>query len=131
MNNSIVSMTIQNQLIIRKMRTSSVNHLICSFDKKYESYTFKQNEVLMDKPIYLGFAILELSKLLFGETYYDKLQPFFSRENIQLFYMACESFVMITRAQNIIDDLKNLEDVFNSSNLDKNHEFFSERKSSK
>ena len=34
--------------------------------KSYEiggSYTFKENEVLMDKPIYLRFAILELSKL--------------------------------------------------------------------
>ena len=34
--------------------------------KSYEncdSYTFKQNEVLMDKPIYLGFTVLELSKL--------------------------------------------------------------------
>ena len=33
--------------------------------KSYEicdSYTFKQNEVLMDKPIYLGLAVLELSK---------------------------------------------------------------------
>ena len=30
----------------------------------YDSYTFKQNDVLMDKPTYLGFTILELSKLL-------------------------------------------------------------------
>ena len=29
----------------------------------YGSYTFKQNEVLLDNPIYLGFAILETSKL--------------------------------------------------------------------
>ena len=39
--------------------------------KPYEScdsYTFKQNEVLMDKPIYLGFAILELSKLVMYEA---------------------------------------------------------------
>ena len=46
--------------------------------KPYEncdSYTFKQNEVLMDKPTYLGFTVLELSKLLMYETYYDKLQP--------------------------------------------------------
>ena len=39
--------------------------------KSYEncdSYTFKQNEVLMDKPIYLGFTVLELSTLLLYET---------------------------------------------------------------
>ena len=34
----------------------------------YDSYTSKQNEVVTDKPIYLGFALLELSKLLMYET---------------------------------------------------------------
>ena len=29
----------------------------------------------MDKPIDIGFAILELIKLHMYETYYDKLQP--------------------------------------------------------
>ena len=46
--------------------------------KSYEncdSYTFKQNEVLMDKQIHLGFSVLELSELLMYEIYYDKLQP--------------------------------------------------------
>ena len=46
--------------------------------KPYEncgSYTFKQSEVLMDKPNYLGFAVLEISKLHMYETYYDKLEP--------------------------------------------------------
>ena len=39
--------------------------------KSYEnchSYTFKQNQVVMDKAIYVGFAILELSKLHMYET---------------------------------------------------------------
>ena len=36
--------------------------------ENYDSYLFKQNEVLLDKPIYQGFAILELSKLLMYET---------------------------------------------------------------
>ena len=52
-------------------------------DKSYEncySYTVRQNEVLMDKPIYLGFSVLELSKLLMYETYYDTLQPYLVRK---------------------------------------------------
>ena len=36
--------------------------------EKCDSYTFKQNEVLLDKPIYLGFSVLELSKLLMYEA---------------------------------------------------------------
>ena len=70
--------------------------------ENYDSYTFKQNEVLMDKPIYLGFSVLELSKLLMYETYYDKLQPFFGQENIQLHYMDCDSFVLSIETQNIM-----------------------------
>ena len=34
----------------------------------------KQNELLMDKPIYLGFAIVKMSKLLRYGISYDKLQ---------------------------------------------------------
>ena len=81
----------------------------------------KKNEVLMDKPIYLGFSVLELSKLLMYETYYDKLQPYFGQENLKLHYMDCDSFVLTIETQNINNDLKNLEDLFDFSNLDKNH----------
>ena len=98
--------------------------------KSYEncdSYTFKQNEVLMDKPIYLGFSVLELNKLLMYETYYDKLQPYLGQENIKLHYMDCDKFVRSIETQNIINNLKNLEDLFDFSNLNKNHELFSNK----
>ena len=79
----------------------------------------------MDKPIYLGFAILELSKLHMYETYYDKLQPFFGLENIQLHYTDCDSFVLSLKRENVHKDYKSLEDIFDFSNLDENHEIFS------
>ena len=92
--------------------------------KSYEncdSYTIKQNEVLMDKPIYLGFSVLELSKLHMYETYYDKLQPYFGQEIIQLHYMDTDSFILSVNTKDIIKDSKNLENIFGFSNLDKNH----------
>ena len=90
--------------------------------------TFKQNEVLMDKPIYLGFSVLELSKLHLYETYYDKLQPYFGQENVQLNYMDTDSFVLSGKTKDITNDLKNLEDMFDFSNINKDHELFSKKK---
>ena len=98
--------------------------------KSYEncdSYVFKKNEVLMDKPIYLGFAVLEFRKLHMYETYYDNLQPYFGQENIQLHYIDKDAFVLSVNTKDIIKDLKNLEDVFDFSNLDENHELFIEK----
>ena len=68
--------------IIKQQSKLTFNGIHKSYEN-YDSYTVKQNEVLMDKPIYLGFSVLELSKLLSFETYYDKLQPYFGQENIQ------------------------------------------------
>ena len=90
--------------------------------EKCDKYKFIQNEVRMDKPIYLGFTVLELSKLLMYETYYDILQTYFGQQNIQLHYMDTDSFVLSVNTKDVIKDLKNLEDVFDFSNLDKNHE---------
>ena len=81
----------------------------------------------MDKPIYLGFTVLELSKLLMYETYYDKLQPYLGQENLQLHYMDTDSFVLSVNTKDIIKDLKNLEYIFDFSNLDKNHELFNNK----
>ena len=96
--------------------------------ENYDIYTFKQNQVVMDKAIYVGFTILELSKLLMYETYYDKLQPYFGQENLQLHYIDTDGMILSVKTENIIEDLKNLEDIFDFSNLDANHELFSNKK---
>ena len=113
--------------IIKQQSKLTFNGIHKSYEN-CDSYTFNQNEVLMDKPMFLGFSVLEFSKLLMYETYYDKLQPYFVQENIQLNYMDTDSFVLSVNTKDIIKDLKNLEDIFDFSNLDKNHELFSNKK---
>ena len=112
--------------IIKQQSKLTFNGIHKSYEN-YDSYTFKQNEVLMDKPIYLGFSVLELSKLHMYENYYDKLQPYIGQEDIQLHYMDTDSFVLSVNTTNIIKDLKNLDNIFDFSNLDKNHELFSNK----
>ena len=81
----------------------------------------------MDKAVYVGFSFLELSKLHMYETYYDTLQPYSGQENLQLHYVDTDGMILSMKTEDIIKDLKNLEDIFDFSNLDKNHELYSEK----
>ena len=112
--------------IITRQSKLTFNGIQKSYEN-YDSYTFKQNQVVMDKAIYVGFSILELSKLHMYETYYDTLQPYFGQENLQLHYIDTDGMFLSMKTKDIIKDLKNLEDIFDFSNLDKNHKLYSEK----
>ena len=112
--------------IITRQSKLTFNGIQKSYEN-YDSYTFKQNQVVMDKALYVGFAILELSKLHMYEFYYDTLQPYFSQENLQLHYIDTDGMILSMKTKNIIKDLKNVEEIFDFSNLDKNQELFSNK----
>ena len=64
--------------IIKQQSKLTLNRIHRSYGK-CDSYFFRKNEVFMHKPIYLGFTILELSKLHKYETSYDKSQSNFGQ----------------------------------------------------
>ena len=73
--------------------------------KSYEncgSYSFKRNQIVMDKAIYVGFAILELSKLHMYESYYDTIQPFIGQEFLQLHCIDTNGMILSMKTENII-----------------------------
>ena len=42
--------------------------------------------------------------------------------------MDCDSFILSIKSENKISDLKNLGDIFDFSNIDEDHELYSEKK---
>ena len=61
------------------------------------------------------------------ETYYDILQTYFGQENIQLHYIDTVACVLSVNTNDIMKDLKNIEKISDFSNLDENHELFSNK----
>ena len=59
------------------------------------------------------------------ETSYDKLQPHFGEEKLELHYMDTDSFELSVNAKDIVEELKNLEDLFEFSNINEDHELCS------
>ena len=108
----------ETEKIIKQQSKLTLNGIHKSYTN-YDSYTFEQNEVVTDKPTYLGFALLELSKILMYETYYDKLQPYLRQKNLQLHYMDTDSFVSSVDTKDIIKDLKKLYEFSDPSNMNK------------
>ena len=85
---------IKNDEKIIKQQTKLTFNVIHKSYTTYDSYTFKQNEFLMDETIYLRFAVLELNTLLMYGTYYDNFQSYLGEKNIQLHYVDTDSFVL-------------------------------------
>ena len=53
----------------------------------------KKTKVKMSKSIYLGLSILEISKILMYEFWYDYMKPKYN-DNVKLCYMDTDSFIM-------------------------------------
>ena len=89
-------------------------------------YAFKKESIKFTKPIYVEFSVLELSKLLMYERYYDKMQPYFGEDNLELHYTDCDSFIFSFKPiKSPIEDLKCFKEDFDFSDLDPSHELYS------
>ena len=74
----------------------------------------------MNKPIYLGQVILDISKTLMYEFCYDYIKPKYAN-NVELCYMDTDSFVMKIKTDDFYKDISNdVEKWFDTSNFDAN-----------
>ena len=79
----------------------------------------KKTEVKMNKPIYLGQAILDFSKTLMYEFWYDYIKPKYG-DKARLCYMDIDSFVINIKTEDFYKDIaSDVERWFDTSNYDK------------
>ena len=77
-------------------------------------------QVRMNKPIYLGQAILDISKTLMYEFWYDYIKPKYG-DKARLCYMDTDSFIMHIKTEDFYKDIADdVERWFDTSNYDKN-----------
>ena len=114
------------------------NMKLMTNDKKYLKYVMKPNfkdgypfskhlfaveiekaEIKMNKLVYLGQAILDLSKTLMYEFHYDYMRPKYGSK-VSLCYMNTDSFVYERETEDFYKDIaKDVEKRFNTSGYSK------------
>ena len=74
----------------------------------------------MNKPVYLGMSILDISKTLMYEFWYDYIKPKY-KEKAKLCYMDTDSFVIHIFTEDFFEDISNdVKRWFVTFNYDKN-----------
>ena len=78
----------------------------------------KKTKVKMNKPVYLGFSILEICKTLMYEFWYDYMKPKYC-DNVKLCYMGTDSFIMHIKKEDFSKDIADdVEKRFDTSNYE-------------
>ena len=78
----------------------------------------KKTKVKMNKPVYLGLSILEISKTLMYVFWYDYMKPKYG-DNVKLCYMDTDSLIMYIKTDDFYKDIADdFEKRFDTSNYD-------------
>ena len=83
----------------------------------------KPNTIQLKKPLAVGFAILELSKLFMYKSY-DKFKHHFGSKNLELCFSDTDSFLFNVKCNNLVKELKSLKHMFDFSKYEKEHELY-------
>ena len=115
MNNSVFGKTMENVRNHRDMKlvttnaqrrkyVSEPNYMTSKcFSKDLMAIEMRKTEVLMDKPVCLGQAILDISKTLMYEFYFDYLKSKYG-DKVKLCYMDTGSFIIHVQTEDIYKD---------------------------
>ena len=116
MNNSVFGKTMENvrnhrdiKLIVtngqRKTLVSEPNfHTSKQFSEELMAIEMRKTKVTMNKPVYLGQAILDISKTLMYEFWYDYLKPKYD-DKVKICYMDTDSLIIHVKTEDFYKDV--------------------------
>ena len=95
-------------------------HTTIWFSENLLPIEMKKTKVKMNKPVYLGLSILEMSKTLMYEFWYDYMKPKYG-DKVKFCYMNTDSFIMHIKTEDFYKDIANdVEKRFDTSNYEVN-----------
>ena len=131
MNNSVFGKTMENIRNHRDIKLVTTNekrnklvsepnyHTTTQFSENLMAIEMKKTRVVLNKPIYLGQAILDISKTLMYKFWYDYIKTKYG-DKAKLCYMDTDSFIIRTETEDFYKDIANdVDRWFDTSAYDK------------
>ena len=132
MNNFVFGKTMENLMKHRDIKLVTTdkrrNQLVSEpnyhttkwFSENLLAIEMKKLKVKMNKPIYVGLSIVEISKTLMSEFWYDYIKPKY-QDNARLCYIDAGSFIIYIKTEDVYEDIADdVEKRFDTSNYEVN-----------
>lgn len=98
-------------------------HSASIFDENLVAIQLKREKVVLDKPIYIGFTVLELSKNHMYDFHYSVMKKYYN-EKLSLCYTDTDSLLYCIETKDFYSDLKkHFLSYFDTSNYDSDNCF--------
>ena len=105
----------------RKRLVSEPNYHSCKkFSNHLMAIEMKKTRVKMNKPLYLGMSILDISKTLMYKFWYDYFKPKYG-DRAKLCYTDTDSFIIHIITEDFFEDISiDVESWYDTSNYNEN-----------
>ena len=137
MNNSVFGKTMENLRnrvdvkLIRSCEERRIRRLISSpafaraniFDDDLAAIQVHKKRIVLNRPIYVGMSILDLSKNLMYDFFYNKLRREYS--DCQLLYTDTDSLLLHIHTEDVYKDMAKCEDLYDTSGYPIDHPLYS------
>ena len=107
---------IHNQKRLKRITTKSTFHAV----------HLKKSELFLNKPSYVGFAILDMSKILMYDFHYNYIRKLYGH-NATLLFTDTDSLCYIVETNDIYKDIEKNLDIFDTSNYSSSHFLYSDK----
>ena len=100
-------------------RPTYVTHKL--FDEEYAAIHETKPVLMLNKPIYVGFTVLELSKWMMYDFHYNFMKKNF---NAELLFADTDSLTYEIKSENVCEECFKWKDLFEFSNCSKDSKIF-------
>ena len=138
MNNSVFGKSMENLRkrvdvkLVRSHEEGKLRRLIASpafaraniFDIDSAAIQNHKSRLVLNRPVYVGMNILDLSKHLMYDFYYNQLKVLYG-DSCQLLYMNTDSLLLEIETEDVYKDMSQNQGLYDTSDYPKDHPLYS------
>ena len=138
MNNSVFGKTMENLRkrvnvnLVRSLEEDKLRRIIASpafaraniFDDDLAAIQVHKSKLVLNRPVYVGMSILDLSKHLMYDFYYNQLKTHFG-ESCQLLYTDTDRLLLEIETEDVYKDMAQNQTLYDTSAYPQDHPLYS------